>query len=314
MRQRWHDFWGGDIGEWIITRGLRIVMLLIAAVLAARFVNYVAHRVTSKLDVGFTESDALVRSEATKHRQAVASVISWVSIAIICVVVAVQITEVMNFSVGSLVAPAAVLGAALGFGAQRVVQDLLGGFFIIVEKQYGFGDLVALTVSGVSTEARGTVEDVTLRVTKLRSSDGEVFTIPNGSIVKSVNLSKDWARAVVDIPVSTHVDLNRVNEVLHQECEQAIDDPVLGDLLLDSPTVMGVESIQIDTVTLRLVARTLPGKQFEAGRKLRVLVIRALARAGIMTAADATIGVVDAGGVKDPQATQTETTGSVQQR
>ncbi|CAM2804396.1 mechanosensitive ion channel family protein [Mycobacterium intermedium] len=314
MGQRWHDFWRGDIGEWIITRGLRIVMLLIAAVLAARFVNYVAHRVTSKLDVGFTESDALVRSEATKHRQAVASVISWVSIAIICVVVAVQITEVMNFSVGSLVAPAAVLGAALGFGAQRVVQDLLGGFFIIVEKQYGFGDLVALTVSGVSAEARGTVEDVTLRVTKLRSSDGEVFTIPNGSIVKSVNLSKDWARAVVDIPVSTHVDLNRVNEVLHQECEHAIDDPVLGDLLLDSPTVMGVESIQIDTVTLRLVARTLPGKQFEAGRKLRVLVIRALARAGIMTAADATIGVVDAGGVKDPQATQTETTDSVQQR
>lgn len=311
MARRWHDFWRGDIGEWIITRGLRIVMLLIAAVLAARFVNWVAQRVTSKLDIGFTESDALVRSEATKHRQAVASVISWVSIAIICIVVAVQITEIMSFSLGSLVAPAAVLGAALGFGAQRVVQDLLGGFFIIIEKQYGFGDLVALTVSGVAAEARGTVEDVTLRVTKLRSSDGEVFTIPNGSIVKSVNLSKDWARAVVDIPVSTNVDLQRVNEVLRQECEQALDDAVLGDLLLDPPTVMGVESIQIDTVTLRLVARTLPGKQFEAGRQLRVLVIRALARAGIMTAADATVNVVDAGGVRDAQA---EATGSVQQR
>jgi moderate conductance mechanosensitive channel len=322
MTQRWHEFWRGEIGDWIITRGLRIVMLVIAAVLAARFVTWVAQRVTRRLDVGFAESDALVRSEATKHRQAVASVISWVSIAIICVVVIVQITEIMNLSVGSLVAPAAVLGAALGFGAQRVVQDLLGGFFIIIEKQYGFGDLVALTVAGIAAEARGTVEDVTLRVTKLRSSDGEVFTIPNGQIVKSVNLSKDWARAVVDIPVSTNVDLNRVNEVLHQECEHARDNPVLGELLLDAPTVMGVESIGIDTVTLRLVARTLPGKQFEAGRQLRVLVLRALARAGIVTAADATVGLVEdpavpaakAAEVKTDEETHEKTPGPVQQR
>jgi small conductance mechanosensitive channel len=327
MTQHWHDFWRGQIGDWIITRGLRIVLLLIAAVLAARFVTWVAQRVTRKLDVGFAESDALVRSEATKHRQAVASVISWVSIAIICVVVAVQLTGIMNLSVGSLVAPAAVLGAALGFGAQRVVQDLLGGFFIIIEKQYGFGDLVSLTVGGIAAEARGTVEDVTLRVTKLRSSDGEVFTIPNGQIVKSVNLSKDWARAVVDIPLSTSVDLNRVNEVLHQECEHARDDAVLGELLLDAPTVMGVESIEINTVTLRLVARTLPGKQFEAGRQLRVMVIRALARAGIMTAADARVGVVDDAAIpsddnvddvaevaKVAAAAQDKTPGPVQQR
>jgi moderate conductance mechanosensitive channel len=317
MTQRWHDFWRGHIGEWIINKGLMIVMLLIGAVLAARFVSWVAQRVTRRLDVGFAESDALVRSEATKHRQAVASVISWVSIAIICVVVAVEITDIMNVPVGSLVAPAAVLGAALGFGAQRVVQDLLGGFFIIIEKQYGFGDLVALTVTGIAAEARGTVEDVTLRVTKLRSSDGEVFTIPNGQIVKSVNLSKDWARAVVDIPVSTSVDLSLVNEVLHQECEHARDNPVLAELLLDAPTLMGVESIEVDTVTLRVVARTLPGKQFEAGRQLRELVLRALARAGIVTAADATVGTVDdassvpateSGGAED------KTQGPVQQR
>jgi len=293
MTQRWHDFWRGDIGEWIITRGLRIVMLLIAAVLAVRFVTWVAQQVTRQLDVGFAESDALVRSEATKHRQAVASVIQWVSIVIIAIWVIVQISDVLQFSVGGLIAPATVLGAALGFGAQQLVKDLLSGVFIIVEKQYGFGDLVALTVSGAADEARGTVENVTLRVTTLRSSDGEVFTVPNGQIVKSVNLSKDWARAVVDIPVSTSADLNRVNEVLHQECEHALDNPLLGELLLDAPTVMGVERIEVDTVTLRMVARTLPGKQFEAGRQLRVLVIRALARAGIVTAADATVGIVE---------------------
>jgi moderate conductance mechanosensitive channel len=307
MTDRWHDFWRGDIGEWILGRGLHIIMLLIASVLAVRFVTWVAQRVTRRLDVGFAESDALVRSEATKHRQAVASVISWVSIVIIAIWVIVQIGDVMQFSVGGLVAPATVLGAALGFGAQQLVKDLLSGFFIIVEKQYGFGDLVSLTVGGIAAEARGTVEDVTLRVTRLRSSDGEVFTIPNGQIVKTINLSKDWARAVVDIPVSTSADLNRVNEVLHQECERALDNPLLGELLLDAPTVMGVESIAVDTVTLRVVARTLPGKQFEAGRQLRVLVIRALARAGIVTAADATVGLVDATGVPPEQVAEEKT-------
>ncbi|ODR18029.1 mechanosensitive ion channel family protein [Mycobacterium gordonae] len=312
--QRWHDFWRGPLGEWIITRGLRVAMLIIAAVLAARFVSWVAQRITRQLDLGFAESDALVRSEATKHRQAVASVIRWVSIVIIAIMVMMQIADVLQFSVGGLVAPATVVGAALGFGAQQLVKDLLSGFFIIVERQYGFGDLVKLTILGSTTDAVGTVENVTLRVTRLRSADGEVFTVPNGQIVKSVNLSKDWARAVVDIPVSTTADLNRVNEVLHQECENARDNPLLGELLLDSPTVMGVESIEVDTVTLRLVARTLPGKQFEAGRLLRVLVIRALAKAGIVTAADATVGVVDDAGIPAGSEVTDADKGSVAQR
>jgi moderate conductance mechanosensitive channel len=319
MTQRWHDFWRGEIGDWIISRGLRIVMLLIAAVLAVRFVTWVAEHVTRQLDVGFEESDALVPSEATKHRQAVASVIQWVSIVVIAIWVIVQIGGVLQFSVGGLIAPATVLGAALGFGAQQLVKDLLSGFFIIVEKQYGFGDLVSLTVTGIAAEARGTVEDVTLRVTRLRSSDGELFTIPNGQIVKTVNLSKEWARAVVDIPVSTSSDLSRVNEVLHQECARALDNPLLGELLLDEPTVMGIESIEVDTVTLRVVARTLPGKQFEAGRQLRVLVIGGLERAGIFTTADATVAVVDDPDVSPPQAPAPKAPGpktqdSVQQR
>jgi small conductance mechanosensitive channel len=291
--QRWHDFWRGEIGGWILDRGLHIVMLFIAAVLAVRFVTWVAQQITRQLDVGFAESDALVRSEATKHRQAVASVIQWVSIVIIAIWVVVQIGDVLQFSVGGFIAPAAVLGAALGFGAQQLVKDLLSGFFIIVEKQYGFGDLVSLTVSGIAAEARGTVENVTLRVTRLRSSDGELFTIPNGQIVKTINLSKDWARAVIDIPVSTSADLNRVNEVLHEVCDHAMDNPLLGELLLDAPTLMGLESIEVDTVTLRMVARTLPGKQFEAGRQLRALVVRALGHAGIVTTADATVSVVE---------------------
>jgi moderate conductance mechanosensitive channel len=300
MTQPWHTFWHGRIGGWVLDQGLRIVMLLIAAVLAVRFVTWVAQQITRQLDVGFAESDALVRSEATKHRQALASVVQWVSIVLIAIWGVVQVADVLNFSIGGLVAPATVIGAALGFGAQQLVKDLLSGFFIIVEKQYGFGDLVSLTVAGINAEARGTVENVTLRVTRLRSSDGELFTIPNGQIVKTINLSKDWARAVIDIPVSTSADLNRVNEVLHDVCDHAMDNQLLGELLLDAPTLMGLESIEVDTVTLRMVARTLPGKQFEAGRQLRVLVMRALGRAGIVTTAEATVSVVEDDGVPPP--------------
>jgi moderate conductance mechanosensitive channel len=287
VADRWQGFWRGNIGEWIITKGLRIVMLIIVAILMARFVNWAAQRISRRIDADFRESDALVRTETAKHRQAVASVISWVTIALICVVVLLQITDILAIPLGSLVAPAAVLGAALGFGAQRIVQDLLSGFFIITEKQYGFGDLVTLTL-GSANDATGTVEDVTLRVTKLRTSDGEVFTIPNGQIMKSLNLSKDWARAVVDIPVPTNADLNEVNELLHAVCENAMKNPAMSELLLDQPQLMGVESLELDTVNLRMVARTLPGKQFEVGRQLRLLVIAALARAGIATKAEST--------------------------
>ena len=294
---QWHAFWHGEIGEWILTRGLSIVLLLIGAVLAARFISWTAKRISSRIDANFQESDALVRSESAKHRQAVASVISYLAIALLAVMVVVQVTDILAIPVSSLVAPAAVLGAALGFGAQRVVQDLLSGFFIITEKQYGFGDLVQLTL-GSSNDAMGTVEDVTLRVTKLRTSEGEMYTIPNGQIMKSLNLSKDWARAVIDIPVPATADLAKVNQILGGVCAAALEDPGLNELLLDTPKLMGIESIELDTVNLRMVARTLPGKQFEVGRKLRLLVVAALARAGIATAADETplLGVAPGAG------------------
>lgn len=285
--QTWHNFWHGEIGAWFLTNGVEIALLVIGALLAARCISWGSRRVTRRLEEGFQTGDNLVRSEASKHRQAVASVISWVAIVLLFVVVAVQITNVLNVPIGSLVAPAAVLGAALGFGAQKLVQDLLAGFFIITERQYGFGDLVQLNMLGAPEASEGTVEEVTLRVTKLRTAEGEVYTVPNGNIVRSLNMSKDWARAVVDIPVPVTADLNRVNEVLHEVGENSMDDHLLKDLLLDAPSLMGVESIGLDNVNLRMVARTLPGKQFEAGRRLRALVVRALGREGVATAAGA---------------------------
>src|SRR3954468_22947451 len=270
-----------DLTQWLLTKGLHVVLVVLFALVTTRLIRWIAGRISKRLTKG-DQRDATVRSESVKHGQAVASVISSVAIGMLYVLVAVDIANQLGLPLGSLVAPAAVLGAALGFGAQRIVQDLLSGFFIITEKQYGFGDLVELSVNA-GGEARGTVEDVTLRVTKLRTGDGEVFTVPNGLIVKSLNLSKDWARAVIDIPVPTSADINKVNDVLRTVTTAATKDDGLPDLLLDEPQLMGVESIEVDTVSLRMVARTLPGKQFEVGRKLRALVVSALRREDIAT-------------------------------
>ncbi len=301
LGQRWADFWKDDTGIWILGRGVPIALLLIGALLAARFITWSARRITRRIDAQYQESDQLVRTESAKHRQAVASVISWVSVALLFVMVGVQITNILAIPISSLVAPAAVIGAALGFGAQKLVQDLLAGFFIITERQYGFGDLVQVNMLGAPDEAEGTVEEVTLRVTKLRTSEGEVWTVPNGNIVRSLNMSKDWARAVVDIPVPTSADLNNVNDVLHAVGEKAMEDDQLRALLLDTPQLMGVESIEVDTVNLRMVARTLPGKQFEVGRRLRIRIIAALATAGIATKDHPpTLSNIDATGERTP--------------
>ena len=184
-----------------------------------------------------------MRSEAAKHRHSLTQVLTWAAIVLIYSIAVFFVLDRLGVPVTGLVAPATVLGVGLGFGAQRIVGDVLAGFFIITERQYGFGDVVSITVTGAGDPATGTVEDVTLRVTRMRSPNGEVITVPNGAIAKVVNLSRDWARAVVDVPVPTDVDVNRVNEILREVGREAFRDPALRPLLLDPPSVMGVESL-----------------------------------------------------------------------
>jgi small-conductance mechanosensitive channel len=257
------------------------VLIIIGSVLLARFVAWVGRRITDRIDAKATGGDALVRSEAAKHRHSLTQVLTWAAIVMIYSIAVFFVLDRLGVPVTGLVAPATVLGVGLGFGAQRLVQDVLAGFFIITERQYGFGDVVAITVNGGGDPATGTVEDVTLRVTRVRSANGEVITVPNGQIVKVVNLSRDWARAVIDVPVPTSVDVNRVNEILREVGRDAFRDPAMRPLLLDPPTVMGVESLGIEEVHVRVVARTLPGKQFEVGRDLRARIVQALSRQGM---------------------------------
>jgi moderate conductance mechanosensitive channel len=271
-----------DIGLWARGSGLEIVLLVTGAILLTRLTTWLGRKIMDRIDANAQETDALVRSEASKHRHALASVITWLVLAVIYSATGLAVLERLGIPLTTLVAPAAVAAVALGFGAQRVVQDILAGFFIISERQYGFGDLVQLSVTSQSNSSIGTVEDVTLRVTTVRTADGEVVITPNGQINQVTNLSRDWARAVIDVPVPVAVDVNRVSDLLRKIGDEAYQDEELRGLLLDPPAVMGVQSIDVDHFQVRLVTRTLPGKQFDVGRMLRARIAAGFLREGIV--------------------------------
>jgi moderate conductance mechanosensitive channel len=272
-----------DLTDWLRGHGLEIVLLITGAMLLARVARWLSSRITRRIEASSDDTGPL-RSESAKHSYALTQVITWVVVVLIYCVTVILILQRLGVPVTGLVAPAAVIGVALGFGAQRLVQDVLAGLFVIVERQYGFGDVIRIAQLGHEEGVSGTVEEVTLRITRIRTLNGEVVIVPNGQIVQVTNMSRDWARAVIDVPVPNTADVKHVREVLQDIGERAHDDEILGPLLLDTPSVLGVESIELETLHLRIVARTLPGKQFEVGRDLRSRVALAFQAEGISVA------------------------------
>lgn len=270
-----------DFDRWARGDLLEIVMLVVGAVLLTRLATWVSAQVTARIDAHARTTDSLVSTEAAKHRHAVTAVVTWSFLVLVYFVMAVLVIQRFGVPITSLVAPATVAGVAVGFGAQRVVQDILAGFFLITERQYGFGDVIRIAALGSTTGVTGTVEEVTLRITRIRTVNGEVVIVPNGQIVQVTNLSRDWARAVIDVPVPVTADVNQVSALLRQVGDDAYRDPALRPLLLDAPSVMGVESLDVDHFQVRIVVRTLPGRQFDVGREMRARIAEALRRAGI---------------------------------
>ncbi len=279
-----------DFSGWARGDLLEIVLLVLGAILFTRLTDWARGRIVARIDARATDTDELVRSEAAKHRHVLAQVVTWSLLAVVYVVIAVLVIQRLGVPLGSLVAPAALISAALGFGLQRFVQDIGAGFFITGERQYGFGDVIRISVAGVSEPAVGTVEEVTLRVTRIRSVNGEVITTPNGQIVQVTNLSRDWARAVIDVPVPVSVDVGHATDVLRRVGREAYADEKLRRMMLDPPTVMGVERMEVDKFSVRMVARTLPGVQFDVGRELRARVASAFRAEGIIVAAEVDTG------------------------
>lgn len=264
--------------NWLSNNGLEVVLLVLGAALMTRVIAKIARMWTGRIDAKHTDEDFW--SEESKHLHSLIQVISYVAVGVLYILFGIQILLRFGVNLVALVAPATVLGAALGFGAQKIVQDFLAGFFVLAERQYGYGDIVELTTATGFTA--GTVEDVTLRITRLRTLDGEAVIVPNGQIVTAINQSQDWARAIIDVPVPNNADMDKANEVLAQVCREITDDERVGQYVLDEPTVMGVQSIRLEQTVIRLLARTKPGMQWEVGRRMRAVILRRFRAEGIV--------------------------------
>jgi len=209
--------------------------------------------------------------------------------AILCSAASVTIFSIAGFVVlgdlginlAPLLASAGVVGVAIGFGAQNLVRDYLSGIFMLVEDQYGVGDVI--TVGG----ATGTVEDVTLRITRVRDVNGIVWHIRNGAIETVGNESQGWARAVIDFPVPFAADLVTIRNLLQEAGDEMWNEQTWRAVMLEAPEVWGAQEVTSDKVVMRIVAKTAPLRQWEVEREMRVRVKAALQRAGIFPAAQA---------------------------
>lgn len=254
--------WLSAVPSWfenpIVVGSLRIVGLIVAAFLLTRLLRRLVAKVEGKVSADTTPIRALQRT------QTITKVLSSAGVVVIWSLALFQTLSELGFQLGPLLAGIGIVGLAVGFGAQGLVRDVISGFFILFEDQYGVGDVIQ-----INEVATGKVEQLTLRITGMRDLDGTLHYVANGGITHVANRSKDWARAVVDVGVPYREDPAHVREVLERVAREAKDDPELGRNLYSCPEVLGVETLGDIDITWRMIADTKPGRQFEIGRKLR---------------------------------------------
>ncbi|MHB8191475.1 MAG: mechanosensitive ion channel family protein [Ferrimicrobium sp.] len=273
-----------ELKAWVTSSGLPILLFALGSIILARFVNWLARHIEARVRDASTYHafDDIERREHSKYLQAMIQGLSWAARALIYFLASVLILLRFGFPFASLLAPATVIGVALGFGAQTIVGDILSGFFIFAERQYGVGDQIRISQPGSLTGVSGTVEELTLRVTKIRSINGELISIPNGQILQVANSSKDWSQVVIDLQLPIEKNTVRAQELLQEVCETFTTDTTWAPLLLSAPRVTGVESISVAYVQLRVLAKTLPARQWEVARELRTRLLAELAREGLL--------------------------------
>ncbi|MFF4821763.1 mechanosensitive ion channel family protein [Streptomyces sp. NPDC001312] len=281
--------------------GLKILLILvIAAVLRGvvrRAITKVIDRMarTAQAVDGTALGGLLVNAERRRQRsQAIGSVLRSVTSFLIMGTAALMVLSTFEINLAPLLASAGVAGVAIGFGARNLVTDFLSGVFMILEDQYGVGDSIDAGV------AAGEVIEVGLRVTKLRGANGEIWYVRNGEIKRIGNLSQGWATAGVDVTVRTDEDLDRVKATLDEVAERMSKEEPWNELLWSPIEVLGLDSVLIDSMVVRVTAKTMPGKSVTVERELRWRVKRAFDAAGIRIVGDATAPAEEA--AADPTA------------
>jgi small-conductance mechanosensitive channel len=249
---------------------LQIVLILVGSGLLIRAVRILADRL-----VKFVRDDDPLANQREQRAVTLAGIFKGVSKIVIVLVAGLTILGILGINTAPLIAGAGVAGLAISFGAQNLIRDFISGFFILLENQYRVGDVIR--AAGVS----GQVEDMNLRITVLRDLEGVAHFIPNGEIKVVSNLAKEWSRAVVNVGVAYKENLDRVVSVLNTVGQELTKDPIFGQGILEPPQVLGVENFGDSQVTLRMVTKTRPLKQWETARELRKRIKAAFDREGI---------------------------------
>jgi small conductance mechanosensitive channel len=279
-----------QLSDWIVGGPLAALVIALVAWIVARLARRSIRKFVFRVvvtdraaaaraleKVGMTPGAVAVEGDPRRRARAtsISAVVSSTVSVVIWVIALILIIGQLGVNLAPLIAGAGIAGIALGFGAQNLVKDCITGLFMLIEDQYGIGDVVDL---GVAT---GSVELVSLRTTVLRGQDGTVWHVPNGEIRRVGNLSKLWSVAVLDIQVAYDADLDTTRRVVQDVAEEVVSDERYRGDVLAAPELLGVESVAPAGVTLRLLVRTSPGMQYRLQRALREAIKVGLDEAGV---------------------------------
>jgi small-conductance mechanosensitive channel len=268
-------------GTWL-TSGLRILLIIVIAVVLRHVIRRTITKLIERMNrasnaaQGSALGGLLVNAERRRQRsEAIGSVLRSVASFVIMGTAALTVLSVLKINLAPLLASAGVAGVAIGFGARNLVTDFLSGVFMILEDQYGVGDEID---AGVAT---GTVIEVGLRVTKLRGPNGAIWYIRNGEVKRIGNLSQGWSTAQVDVLIAADQNLDRARDIITATGEEMAKADPWNEQLWEPVEVLGLSEVHLDTVTIGVSAKTMPGKAPGIERELRWRIKRALDEAGI---------------------------------
>lgn len=278
-----------DWFEWLVDLPLKVTLTLVLAVIARWLTHRLIDRVVRRAGKGAVPQVLAASKAASKLRerslhaherrelraQTVGSLLKSVMTAVIGAIAVVMVLALFGLPITPLLTSAGIAGVAFGFGAQSLVKDFLSGIFMMLEDQYGVGDIVDLG------EASGTVEAVGLRVTKVRDVGGTAWYVRNGEILRVGNHNQEWGRAIMDVTVPFDADFDQVHAILQEEAHAMYTDSSMSQVILEEPQVWGVDRFDKDGAVVRTVLKTAPLHQWAVARALRSRVLRRFDEAGI---------------------------------
>jgi len=267
----WWDWIAGAFEQYTVL--FRILSVLIAGVIANIATRFLIKRIVAEVVRGVkkthkvddtTELNASPVSamRSVQRARTLGSVLNNTATWVIASVVLILVLSELGFSVTALVASAGIIGAALGFGAQSVVKDVVNGLFMVFEDQLGVGDVVDLGM------AEGVVERVGIRITEVRDISGTLWFVRNGEILRVGNHTQDWSRVILDLPVPYESNIDEIQKILLESANAFAASPEWRRKVIEDPEVWGVQSVSAEAITLRLVVKVRAGEQWAAERAL----------------------------------------------